>query len=163
MPRLPSGVDVASTTGQSPSEEALSPDDLANCATVVLRRVEDGADGCLTIAEQGGTVPFAIRRVYYITQLRNPAAVRGRHAHKTLQQAIFCVNGSFRLDLDDGARQTSLVLDTEHVGVYMGPLLWHEMRDFSQDCVILVLASAVYDEADYLRSYDAFVAHTTSR
>jgi hypothetical protein len=143
--------------------EGLRPDDLANCATLVLQHIDDGADGSLTVAQRGGAVPFELARVYYITRLQNPGAIRGKHAHKTLEQAIFCVNGSFRLDLDDGARRTSLVLDTPNVGVYMGPLLWHEMRDFSPDCVILVLASDVYDEPDYLRSYDAFIEYAAAR
>jgi len=141
----------------------VSPDELTNCATVTLQHIDDGVDGCLTVVQRGGPVPFAIARVYYITQLRNPMAVRGRHAHKALQQAIFCVNGSFRLDLDDGAHRASTVLNTAHVGIYMGPLLWHEMREFSADCVILVLASDDYDERDYLRRYEDFVAHVGTR
>lgn len=140
-----------------------SPDDLTNCATVTLQHIKDSPDGVLTVAQHGGPIPFEFKRVYYITRLTNPLAVRGRHAHQALEQAIFCVNGSFRLHLDDGARRTSLVLDTQHIGVYMGPLVWHEMRDFSPDCVILVLASDVYHESDYLRSYDAFLEHVARR
>ena len=132
--------------------------DLKNSGEIRLQHVDDAADGSLTIAEQDRTIPFPIKRVYYITRLSNPDAVRGKHAHKSLQQAIFCINGSFRLELDDGSLQASLILDRPDRGVYLGPHLWHVMRDFSPDCVILVLASAPYDETDYLRSYDEFLA-----
>jgi hypothetical protein len=153
-PRLGLGTEGADT---------WRPDDLTNCATLVLQHIDDGPDGSLTVAQRGGAVPFELARVYYITRLTTPGAIRGKHAHKTLEQAIFCVNGSFRLDLDDGERRTSLVLDTPNVGVYMGPLLWHEMREFSPDCVLLVLASDIYNESDYLRGYDDFLAYAAAR
>ena len=138
------------------------PSDLKNSGEIRLQHVDDAADGSLTIAEQDRTIPFPIKRVYYITRLSNPDAVRGKHAHKALQQAIFCINGSFRLELDDGSLQASLILDRPDRGVYLGPHLWHVMRDFSPDCVILVLASAPYDETDYLRSYDEFLAYVAA-
>jgi hypothetical protein len=138
------------------------PSDLKNCGELRLKHVDDGIDGSLTIAEAGRAVPFQIARVYFITRLSNPDAVRGKHAHRALQQAIFCILGSFELDLDDGERRISVVLDRPDRGIYLGPLLWHEMRNFSHDCVMLVLASAHYDESDYIRDYDAFRAHVAS-
>jgi len=139
----------------------VPPDALRRCGEIQLQHVDDGPDGFLAIAEHTRSVPFPIRRVYWITHLGNPDAVRGKHAHKTLQQALFCVNGAFALELDDGTRRTSLVLDQPDRGIYLGPGVWHTMRSFSSDCVILVLASALYDEADYLRDYAAFRAHVT--
>ncbi len=140
-------------------QTSWKPSDLKHSGEIHLQHVDDAADGSLTIAEQDRTIPFPIKRVYYITRLSNADAVRGKHAHKSLQQAIFCINGSFRLELDDGFLQASLILDRPDRGVYLGPHLWHVMRDFSPDCVILVLASAPYDETDYLRSYDEFLAY----
>jgi hypothetical protein len=139
-------------------EHDVPPAALKGCAEIRLPHFDDGADGFLTIAEQSGAIPFPVRRVYWISRLGNPEAVRGRHAHRTLHQALFCAGGSFRLDLDDGTARSSVVLDRPNQGVYLGPGLWHTMRHFSADCVILVLASAPYDEADYLRDYAAFRA-----
>jgi dTDP-4-dehydrorhamnose 3,5-epimerase-like enzyme len=134
-------------------------DEVANCNPITLQHVEGGARGSLTVAEYGGAIPFDFRRVYYMTGVTEPGAVRGRHAHKTLQQALFCINGSVRLDVDDGTHKASIVLDQPHEGVYIGPLLWHELRDFSPGAVVLVFAAAEYDESDYLRDYDAFLAY----
>ena len=134
-------------------------DEVANCAPITLQHIDGGANGSLTVAEYGGALPFEFRRVYYMTGVTAPGAVRGRHAHKTLEQALFCLNGSVRLDVDDGRHTASVVLDTPHEGVYIGPLLWHELRDFSPGCVVLVFASAEHDESDYLRDYDGFLAY----
>ena len=132
-------------------------DEVANCYSISLQHVEGGARGSLTVAEYGGAIPFDFRRVYYMTGVTERGAVRGRHAHKTLRQALFCINGSVRLDVDDGTRKASVVLDRPHEGVYIGPLLWHELRDFSPGAVVLVFAAAEYDESDYLREYAEFL------
>jgi hypothetical protein len=131
---------------------------LRNCGEVRLQYFDDGMDGFLTIAEEDKSIPFSIKRVYYISRLHNPDAIRGKHAHKELQQAIFSISGSFTLDLDDGFTRTSVLLNKPDQGIYLGPRLWHVMHGFSHDCVILVLASALYDESDYLRNYDEFLA-----
>jgi WxcM-like, C-terminal len=136
----------------------VDPNALNNCGDVRLQSFDDGKDGFLTIAEETVSIPFSIRRVYYISRLHNPDAVRGKHAHKELQQAIFCINGSFILDLDDGFTRTSILLNEPDRGIYLGPRLWHVMHGFSNDCVILVLASALYDESDYIRDYNEFLA-----
>jgi dTDP-4-dehydrorhamnose 3,5-epimerase-like enzyme len=133
--------------------------ELKNCRAVRLQHIDDGVDGSLAIADQT-SIPFAIARVYYVTRL-GAAAVRGKHAHKTLQQVLFCIFGSFQLELDDGTRRTSVVLSRPEEGIYIGADVWHEMRDFSPDCVILVFASALYDESDYLRNYDDFLTHVS--
>lgn len=134
----------------------VQPVDLKNCGEVRLQYFDDGQDGFLSIAEHERSIPFPIKRVYYINRLHNPHAIRGKHAHKALQQAIFCINGSFTLDLDDGFQRTSVVLNEPERGIYLGPRLWHVMHGFSNDCVILVLASALYDESDYIRNYNDF-------
>ena len=139
----------------------VDPNALNNCGDVRLQSFDDGKDGFLTIAEETVSIPFSIRRLYYISRLHNPDAVRGKHAHKELQQAIFCINDSFILDLDDGFTRTSILLNEPDRGIYLGPRLWHVMHGFSNDCVILVLASALYDESDYIRDYNEFLAEIT--
>jgi hypothetical protein len=138
-------------------------DGVANCHPISLQHIDGGPRGALTVAEYGGAIPFEFRRVYYMTGITEPGAVRGRHAHKTLQQALFCIHGSVRLDVDDGTHKASIVLDQPHEGVYIGALLWHELQDFSPGCVVLVFAAAPYDESDYLRDYDGFKAHVSER
>lgn len=123
---------------------------------VNLAFFRDPPDGNLFIAEAGRHVPFPIRRVYFINNLANRQAVRGKHAHRKLRQAIFCINGSFTLQLDDGRTKQRLLLNEPSRGVLLGPMLWHTMSGFSYDCVILVLASAAFSERDYIRDYGEF-------
>jgi hypothetical protein len=132
---------------------------IRHSGSIQLQSVDHGADGFLTVAEYQRSIPFRINRVYFIAGVSNPDIVRGKHAHKALQQAIFCIKGSFKLDLDDGTTQVSVLMDRPDRGVYLGPLLWHTMHSFTPDCVILVLASEIYDESDYLRKYDDFLAY----
>lgn len=135
----------------------FGPDDLQNCGWLTLPRFDSGAAGSLFVAEHGsGALPFEFRRAYFITGMA-PDAVRGAHAHKTLRQAIFAASGSFRLDLDDGRRRTNVLVDQPQRGVYLGPMLWHEMTDFSPGCVIVVFAADPYDPSDYIRDYMEFM------
>jgi dTDP-4-dehydrorhamnose 3,5-epimerase-like enzyme len=126
---------------------------------IVLRRIEDGADGTISVAEYNKNIPFEIKRVYYIYELNNADAVRGKHAHKELQQVLFCINGSCKIGLDDGASKQDVVLDKPNIGILLGTELWHTMKDFSDNCILLVLASDVYDEDDYIRDYDLFIEY----
>lgn len=128
-----------------------------NSGLIPLQFFKDLPDGNLFIAEAGRQVPFDIKRVYFINTLANPKAVRGHHAHRTLEQAIFCISGSFTLNLDDGVVKQRLLVNDPSCGVRLGPMLWHTMSSFSYDCVILVLASDRFDEADYIRDYDEFL------
>lgn len=115
------------------------------------------ARGSLVALEQGKDVPFAIKRVYYI--FGTVAGVsRGYHAHKDLQQLAICVSGSCRMTLDDGSRREDVIMDSATGGVLIESMIWREMHDFSADCVLLVLASRQYDESDYIRDYDKFLA-----
>lgn len=124
---------------------------------VQLRAINDFPDGQLVIGEVGQQLPFPIKRVYYINNLFNAHAQRGRHAHKQLEQIIFCVQGKFRLGLDDGHTRQTITMQDPTWGIRLGPKLWHVMDKFSSDCVILVLASALYRETDYIRSYNEFL------
>jgi hypothetical protein len=128
-----------------------------NSGIVKLQFFNDFPDGNLVIGEARKNVPFSIKRVYFINNLFNKKAKRGYHAHKKLEQVIFCVNGRFTLHLDDGRTKQSIIMDDPYYGVRLGPLLWHTMGSFSPDCVILVLASDYYRAGDYLRDYDQFI------
>jgi hypothetical protein len=136
---------------------------VTNSGLLALRYFKDLPDGNLFIAEAGRQVPFDIQRVYFINTLANPKAIRGKHAHRRLQQAIFCINGSFSLHLDDGRTRQRLLLNDPSCGVLLGTMLWHTMSSFSYDCVILVLASEVFDERDYIRDYAEFKRLVTSQ
>lgn len=110
--------------------------------------------GFLVALESNKNVPFDIKRVYYIYSTQNIA--RGFHAHKELQQVAICVSGSCKMILDDGENKKTLVLDSPNKSVFIDKMIWREMHDFSDDCVLLVLASDYFDEADYIRNYDEF-------
>lgn len=113
--------------------------------------------GSLVAIEGTRDVPFAIARAYYIFGTL-PGVVRGLHAHRIINQAAVCVRGSCVMLLDDGRVRRDVMLDAPDKLIPVPPMVWHEMRDFSADCVLLVLADAVYDEADYIRNYDEFLA-----
>jgi dTDP-4-dehydrorhamnose 3,5-epimerase-like enzyme len=124
---------------------------------IKLQVFRDLPDGNLFIAESRKHIPFDIKRVYFINNLANSKAIRGRHAHKRLEQVIFCVSGSFVLHLDDGLTKQRIKLNDASCGIRLGSCLWHTMGSFSYDCVIVVFASALYDESDYIRDYDSFL------
>lgn len=112
--------------------------------------------GSLVALEAGKSVPFEIKRVYYLFATKDGVS-RGFHAHKKLQQMAVCVAGKCRMVLDDGHTREEAWLDSPTKGLLVNDLVWHEMHDFSSDCVMLVLASEHYDESDYLRSYAEFL------
>lgn len=111
--------------------------------------------GSLTVVEASRHVPFTIARVYYVCG--TPVGIkRGFHAHKELQQVAVCIAGSCTMLLDDGTRKEHVKLGDPAKGLLIPPRVWHEMSDFSPDCIMLVFASAPYEESDYLRDYNAF-------
>ena len=116
--------------------------------------------GSLVALEAEKTVPFPIKRVYYIFGT-NAGVSRGFHAHKRLQQVALCITGKCRMILDDGRQRNEVWLDSPNKGLIIGDLVWREMHDFSEDCVLLVLASEHYDEADYIRNYNDFKNQVT--
>lgn len=113
--------------------------------------------GRLVAIEANKDVPFAIARVYHV-YATTPGTTRGLHAHRALHQAAVAVAGSCTMLLDDGASRVEVRLDDPATGLTLPPMVWHEMKDFSPDCVLMVLADAAYDEADYIRDYDQFLA-----
>ena len=112
--------------------------------------------GSLVALETHKTVPFDVKRVYYIFGTQAGVS-RGFHAHRALQQVAVCVTGKCRMVLDDGQQREDVWLDSPTKGLLIGDLVWREMHDFSPDCVLLVLASEHYDETDYIRSYNVFM------
>lgn len=114
------------------------------------------ARGRLVAIEGGIDIPFDVKRVYYLTSTISDA--RGFHAHRELSQLMICVAGAVRVTIDDGRQRESVTLDNPSVGLLVGPMKWREMDRFSEDAVLLVLASAHYDEADYMRDYSEFLA-----
>lgn len=111
--------------------------------------------GALVALEANKTVPFDIKRVYYLFGTRSDVS-RGFHAHKALKQVAVCVTGKCKMLLDDGAKRTEVWLDSPTKGLLINDMVWREMHDFSPDCVLLVLASEHYDESDYIRDYKEF-------
>ncbi len=112
--------------------------------------------GSLVAIEGNKNVPFNIKRVYYIFGTQKNIA-RGFHAHKELNQVAVCISGKCRMLLDNGNTKENVWMDSATKGVLIEDMVWHEMHDFSDDCVLLVLASAHYDESDYIRNYDDFL------
>ena len=111
--------------------------------------------GSLVALEAEKSVPFAIKRVYYIFGTKTGES-RGFHAHKKLQQVAICITGSCRIILDDGQQRSEALLNSPNKGIVIVDLIWREMHDFSKDCILLVLASEHYDESDYIRDYNEF-------
>lgn len=111
--------------------------------------------GTLVAVEGDRDVPFTIRRTYYLFDVP-PEEVRGAHAHRTLRQVAVCARGSCRMRLDDGIDSIDLVMNRPNEGLVLEPMVWHQMWDFSADCLFLVVADAPYDESDYIRDYAEF-------
>lgn len=112
--------------------------------------------GELIAVENNKNIPFDIKRVYYVFNTQKNVA-RGFHAHRELKQIAICVSGSCKFIMDDGKVKESFKLDNPRKGLYIDKMQWHEMHYFSDDCVLLVLASDTYDESDYIRNYSDFI------
>ncbi|BCS48556.1 dTDP-6-deoxy-3,4-keto-hexulose isomerase [Aeromonas jandaei] len=113
--------------------------------------------GSLIALENNNQIPFNIKRIYYIYGTKQGVA-RGFHAHKKLKQVAICINGSCRFVMDNGLNKEEVILDTPSKGLLIDTMQWHEMHDFSSDCILLVLASDVYNESDYVRDYGCFLS-----
>jgi dTDP-4-dehydrorhamnose 3,5-epimerase-like enzyme len=129
---------------------------LGNCRIIELPKIADSR-GNLTFVEASVHIPFAIERVYYLYDVPG-GAERGGHGHKELHQLIIAMSGSFDVVLDDGREKKRIHLARSYYGLYVCPMIWRELDNFSSGSVCLVLASNRYDEADYFRNYDAYLA-----
>lgn len=106
-------------------------------------------------------VPFDIKRVYYIYRTAQSVS-RGYHAHRNLKQVAICVAGRCRMVLDNGSSRAEVWMDSPTKGLLIESMVWREMHDFSDDCVLLVLASEHYDESDYIRNYNDFAGQASN-
>jgi len=109
----------------------------------------------LVSLERENNIPFDIRRVYYIFDTKD-GVTRGFHAHRKLKQVAIAVKGSCRFILDDGIERVSVILDNPAQGLLIDSFIWREMTDFTEDCVLMVIADMEYEESDYIRDYSTF-------
>lgn len=126
--------------------------------TILAFEEHGDARGTLVALEQGRNIPFEIKRCYYMYDTVQGVR-RGFHAHKHLKQVLVCVKGQCKVLLDDGKEQEHVLLDSPNRGLYIESNIWREMYDFSEDAVLMVLASELYDESDYIRDYQEFLKY----
>lgn len=125
------------------------------CKIIDLPKIQDPR-GNLTFIESNNHIPFDIQRVYYLYDVPG-GSERGGHAHKGLHQLIVAMSGSFDVVLDDGKEKKRVHLSRSYYGLYVCPMIWRELDNFSSGSVCMVLASNKYDEADYYRDYAEFM------
>jgi dTDP-4-dehydrorhamnose 3,5-epimerase-like enzyme len=118
-------------------------------------QIHGDSRGSLISLEDHKNVPFDIRRIYYMFGTQEGVS-RGYHAHKSLRQMVIAVRGSCRFVLDDGRERVTVTLDNPAQGLVVEEMIWREMHEFSEDCVLVVLANAHFDESDYIRNYEEF-------
>lgn len=127
-----------------------------DCTIIELDQHHSDRKGNITVVQNGLTVPFDVKRVYYLYDVPGGEA-RGAHAHKELSQLIVAASGSFRVILDDGRAKRTFFLNRPYQGLYLKPGIWRDLNDFSSGAVCMVLASEKYDPEDYIRDYDEFL------
>lgn len=142
--------------GAEMMDDARMASRLDQCKLIDLPRIQD-ARGNLTAIEGTGITGFDIRRVYYLYDVPG-GADRGGHAHKALYQLVIAMMGSFDITLDDGTDRRTFQLNRGYHGLLIRPYIWRELNNFSSGAVCLVLASELYDPADYFRDYNQFLA-----
>lgn len=127
-----------------------------DCSIIELDKHHSDRKGNLSVVQNGETLPFDVKRVYYIYDVPG-GEKRGAHAHIELQQLIVAVSGSFNVTLDDGKVKRTFFLNRPYQGLYVKPGMWRDLCDFSSGAVCMVLASDVYSEKDYIREYGQFI------
>jgi dTDP-4-dehydrorhamnose 3,5-epimerase-like enzyme len=132
-----------------------------NINLVQLQRHGDERGGLIAL-EENKNVPFNVKRVYYLFDTKSGVR-RGLHAHRSLRQLVIAVRGSCHFVLDNGQQRAELILNDPAQGLLVEPMMWREMYDFSEDCVLMVLADQLYDPADYIRDYDGFLQLSRAR
>ena len=112
----------------------------------------------LSFMEVPKDIPFEIQRIYYIYDLKEDGSIRWEHAHRETEQIMFCLNGSVTVGFDDGKNKELITLDSLNKWVRIPKMIWHWMECFSENCIILVIASHLYEEADYIRNYENYIS-----
>lgn len=133
-----------------------------DCTIIELDKHHSERRGNLSVVQNGETVPFDVKRIYYLYDVPGGES-RGAHAHRELSQLIVAVSGSFKVTLDDGNAKRSFFLNRPYQGLYVKPGIWRDLEDFSSGAVCMVLASEVYEERDYIRAYDEFLEYRNIR
>lgn len=129
---------------------------LLDCKIVELPKITDPR-GNLSFVEGGVHIPFEIKRVYYLYDVPG-GADRGSHAHRKLSQFVIAMSGSFDVVLDDGRNKRRFHLNRSHYGLYICPMMWRDLDNFSSGAVCMVMASERYEESDYIRNYEQFIS-----
>ena len=136
-------------------DEGAKPDlGVAGASLVRMHSIYE-ARGHLTVGEMGRGMPFVPRRFFVISDVPDEG-IRGEHAHRALDQLLVCLAGSVVAEVNDGATQRSILLDVPHVGLHIPPMVWGVQHHYTRDAVLMVLASAEYDPADYVRDFSEF-------
>ncbi len=148
------GINEASSNLQSPITNRRY--SVYDCGIITLDRHHSQRKGDISVIENGETIPFDVKRIYYLYDVPGGES-RGGHAHKELQQLILAASGSFTVTLDDGKVRRTFNLNRPYQGLLVKPGIWRTLDDFSSGSVCLVLASEKYDAEDYIRNYDDFV------
>jgi hypothetical protein len=128
---------------------------LENCRLIDLPKISDPR-GNLTFIESGRNLPFEFKRVYYLYDVPG-GSMRAGHAHKTLEQLLIAMSGSFDIILDDGYQKAKYHLNRSDYGLYLPSMIWREIDNFSSGSVCMVLASDFFEESDYYRDYGEFL------
>ena len=131
---------------------------VSDCSIIELDKHHSDRKGNLTVVENGITLPFDVKRVYYLYDVPGGES-RGSHAHKELEQFVVAASGSFRVTLDDGKSKRTFYLNRPYQGLIIKPGLWRDLDDFSSGAVCMVLASDVYKAEDYIRNYQEFLRY----
>ena len=129
-----------------------------DCTIIELDKHHSERKGNLSVVQNGDTIPFDVKRVYYLYDVPGGES-RGAHAHKELSQLIVAASGSFTVTLDDGKVKRSFLLNRPYKGLLVVPGIWRDLDDFSSGSVCMVLASHPYDKEDYIRDYDEFLEY----
>ncbi|HAS8418736.1 TPA: WxcM-like domain-containing protein [Vibrio vulnificus] len=128
---------------------------MSNIQLISFKKMGDER-GSLISLEQNRNIPFDIKRIYYIFDTQNGLS-RGFHAHYDLEQVVICMKGSVTFLIDDGVIKEEVTLSSPDVGLHIKGLKWREMHNFSEDCILMIVASELYDEDDYIRDYKDFL------
>ena len=133
-----------------------------DCTMIELDKHHSERKGNLTVIENGKTLPFDVKRVYYLYDIPGGES-RGAHAHRDLEQFIIAASGSFKVTLDDGNCKRTFFLNRPYQGLYVKPGMWRDLDDFSSGAICMVLASEVYQKEDYIRDYEEFIDFRRSK
>lgn len=134
----------------------MNKSNIDNCKIINLPKISD-LNGNLTFIEPFRHIPFDIKRIYYLYDIPG-GSFRGSHAHKNLHQFIIAMSGSFDIEIDDGNTKKIFHLNRSYCGLYVPPMMWRLLNNFSSGVVCMVIASETYDEDDYFRNYNDFIA-----